>query len=111
MTTNSVLTTSATATTALSHATKTTSSTSSSLSVYDFQASKPETPPIPLQESRKDSKSSSKTIAPPPSDCSKVYSSPENKKTYTELQSKTKKSPAVEEPNKKYNVARKTGSS
>ena len=80
---------------------------SSAISVYDFQASKPETPPIPLQESRKDNKSSQKSAAPL-AEQPKSYSSTE-KKTYTELQSKQKKGTGVEESPKKYVDARKDG--
>ena len=79
---------------------------SSALSVYDFSSSKPETPPIPLQESRKDSKSSVKPGVMNQSSCKASYPgvpgpvvSPD-KKSYTELQSKTKK--ATEETVKKY---------
>ena len=62
------------------------STTASAMSVYDFSATKPETPPIPLQKTRKQEprREEVRTTA--------VYKSPE-KKTYTEMQSKPKKSP------------------
>ena len=79
---------------------------SSALSVYDFSSSKPETPPIPLQESRKDLKSIVKPGGMNQGSCKGSYPtvtgpavSPD-KKSYTELQSKTKK--ATEEAAKKY---------
>ena len=89
-------------------------SSSAALSVYDFQASKPETPPLPLQESRKDLKAvSGKTQQQQQvQDSGKVFSSNTptsntQKKTYTELQSKAKKAAQVEDtsPSKKYKEA------
>ena len=62
------------------------STTSSALSVYDFSASKPDTPPIPLQKARKQEIRKDEGRVMP------AYKSPE-KKTYTEMQSKPKKSP------------------
>ena len=62
------------------------STTSSALSVYDFSASKPDTPPIPLQKARKQEIRKDEGRVMP------TYKSPE-KKTYTEMQSKPKKSP------------------
>ena len=62
------------------------STTSSALSVYDFSASKPDTPPIPLQKARKQEIRKEEGRVMP------AYKSPE-KKTYTEMQSKPKKSP------------------
>ena len=88
-----------------------TTTSASSMSVYDFQASKPETPPIPLQESRKDTKSSQKSLAPraPLVDQTKSFASLE-KKTYTELQSKQKKATGAEvSPKKSYADTRKEG--
>ena len=61
-------------------------STSAALSVYDFSASKPDTPPIPLQKTRKQEVRREEPRPAVP------YKSPE-KKTYTEMQSKPKKSP------------------
>ena len=92
-------------------------SSSAALSVYDFQASKPETPPLPLQESRKDLKAvaSGKTQQQQQQqvqESGKVFSSHAStsntqKKTYTELQSKAKKAAQVEDtsPSKKYKEA------
>ena len=60
--------------------------TSAALSVYDFSASKPDTPPIPLQKARKQEIRKDEVRAMP------AYKSPE-KKTYTEMQNKPKKSP------------------
>ena len=100
-TSTSALTTKSTTTKVSAASTKT-----SALSVYDFSSSKPETPPLPLQESRKDSKSSVKPGVMNQSSCKASYPgvpgpvvSPD-KKSYTELQSKTKK--ATEETVKKY---------
>ena len=83
-----------------------TTTSASSMSVYDFQASKPETPPIPLQESRKDNKSSQKSLAPL-IDQTKSFA---EKKTYTELHSKQKKATGAEvSPKKSYVDTRKDG--
>ena len=79
-----------------------TTTSASSMSVYDFQASKPETPPIPLQESRKDNKTTQKSL-PPQMDQTKSFASLE-KKTYTELHSKQKKEVS---PKKSYVDTRK----
>ena len=95
---------SVTSVTSVSHSTKTVTSSAAALSVYDFQASKPETPPIPLQERRKDSKLS-KPSAPTVVDPSKMSSSPE-KKRYTELHSKSKKTTG-DDVSRKYPDTRK----
>ena len=107
--TTSTVQTKPTTTKVSSPSTKTVASTASALSVYDFSSSKPETPPIPLQESRKDSKSTVKPGGPNQNSCKVSYptvtgptvavGSPD-KKSYTELQSKTKKT--AEEVSKKY---------
>ena len=66
--------------------------TCSALSIYDFSATKPDTPPIPLQKSRiKENKPTSKPSRSNDENL-KPYRSPE-KKTYTEMQTKPKKSP------------------
>lgn len=65
------------------------STSSSALSVYDFSATKPETPPIPLQKARakEGRREEGQRAGEPP------YKNPE-KKIYTEMQSKPKKAAA-----------------
>ena len=92
----SVLTKQTTTTAVVSSPTKVMTTSGSAMSVYDFSSTKPETPPIPLQESRKDSKSSAKVVAINQSGACKasypVAGVSPDKKSYTELQSKAKKS-------------------